>query len=454
MDNMTVHEYGGFTNAINISVSLSVLATENTSDITERNNTNKSGHFTSRTTPDSYNFMTNVERYAVPMICLFGLVGNTISFIVFLRKTLRSNSCNLFLAARSISDNGFIIILFIIWLSSTFDLKLSHRTGICQIIITLSYVFGCISVWLVVFVTVENYIRVCRPFMVNEICKTTNAKIAVGVLIGFVLCCYHYPLWTTTKRCVPYPKYYNLIQKMVYVDTVLTLVLPTLIMSLLMAAMARSSVSACQRRRRLQFNKIKNTKNPMTKVTTMLLAVTLIFFTLNMPSHVIRLRLMIISISRNSPYVTTSTDLIFQSLSQLLYYTSLAINIIVYFLFGSNFRKTFFGLFSGRISHVSVQTDNSVLSGYNRSKTSHCHSVVYSFTASSNESSHFIKDDDQEMEQASNVDSNETDSNRTEIEDNKHEHKVVKNGIAHDIRVLIEDDEFIYPLRRFRSSNL
>lgn len=397
-------------------------------------------------------FMTHVERYAVPLICLLGLVGNSLSFIVFLRKTLRRNSCNLFLAARSLSDNGFIIILFVIWLSSTLDLKLSKAAGICQTIIFLSYVFGCISVWLVVFVTIENYIRICRPFLVNGVCKATNAKLAVGVLVVFVVCCYNFPLWTTSNRCIPNPKYYKFIQVMVYTDTVLTLVLPTLIMSILMAAMARSSVSACKRRRRLRFSKIKNSANPMTKVTTMLLAVTLIFFTLNMPSHVVRLRLMIITLANNQTYITTPMELIFQSISQLLYYLSLAINIVVYFLFGGNFRRTFFGLFVGKRSNVSVQTENSVLSSYNKSKSSQL--GFYQFNLQSTNSLSSTKDEDQRMIQVSTNVKNKVETNASEHDVIKENDVIRKDEDENELSALTDGEDFVYPLRRFRSSNI
>ncbi|XP_053403256.1 FMRFamide peptide receptor frpr-18-like [Mercenaria mercenaria] len=313
--------------------------------------------------------ITLVERFAMPVICILGLIGNTLSFIVFLHKSLRQKSCSLYLAARSLSDNGFILILLVVWISTVLDLRLSKVMGICQSIIFLTYVFGCVSVWLVVFVTFENYIRICKPYRVKNFCKTSNAKYAVIFLSVCVLCCYNFPLWTMNKECLPNEKHYGFIKVMVYTDSLLTLVFPTLIMSGLMTHIAITSITSCKFRRRLSSTSVqKKRTSPMTKVTSMLLAVTLIFFILNMPSHVVRLRLMILAFTENKRDITESLDVTLQSVSQLIYYLSLAVNIFVYYCFGNTFRKVFFKRFHWKTRHTYVLTDSSVLSVQTRLK--------------------------------------------------------------------------------------
>ena len=305
--------------------------------------------------------IATVEKYAVPIICIFGLVGNTLSFIVFVQKALRRKSCSIFLAARSLSDNGFLITLLIIWTSSVFDLGLSRIVGICQVIVFFTYVFGCLSVWLVVFVTIENYIRICKPFMVNSLCQTTKAKYAVITLLICALCCYNFPLWTMTEECTPKPKHFKFLRIMVYVDSILTLVFPLIIMSFLLSRITMSSLSSCKQRRRTSSASGKRISDLKTKVTTMLLAVTLIFITLNLPLHVVRIRLLVISFVKDKIDVTTPLDIIIQSISQLIYYLSLAINFVVYFSFGTSYRRTFIGLFTSRKKNVYSQTDCSTL---------------------------------------------------------------------------------------------
>ena len=305
--------------------------------------------------------IATIEEIAVPTICALGLMGNTLSFIVFAQKFLRSKSCSIFLAVRSLSDNGFLIILLIIWSSAVFDLKLNRIIGLCQGTIFLTYVFGCLSVWLVVFVTIENYIRICKPFMVNAWCQTTKAKYVLFILCIIILSCHNFPLWTMTDDCLPDAKYYSFLKIMVYVDSLLTLIIPTCIMSFLLFRIAMSSISSCKRRRRLSTTSTQKMSDLTTKVTTMLLAVSLIFITLNLPLHVVKLRLLIISFVRNEINVSTPLDVTMQSISQLIYYLSLSINFPVYYLFGGTFRKTFKSIFRSKQKSVYAQTDVSTL---------------------------------------------------------------------------------------------
>lgn len=282
-----------------------------------------------------------IEKYSIPILCVLGLCGNSLASIVFLQKPLRNSSSSIFLATRGFSDNGFLCTLLIIWISRTFQLQLGTVPDACRVIIFLSYVCGCISVWLVVFVTMENYIRICRPFIVNRVCKTSTAKVAVLFLCVVALGFYNFPFWAMTRdTCTPYPEHYNIVQALVYTDTVLTLVLPLICIIFLMTAILCDLVKSYNRRSKLHAPAVKRVQNPMAKVTKMLLAVTLTFFCLNLPSHVNRLRLMISSLLFEDPQ--HSSQLVEEAVQQttlLLSYLSLAISIFVYILFGSKFRQ-------------------------------------------------------------------------------------------------------------------
>lgn len=285
---------------------------------------------------------TFIEKFIIPIICTIGLLGNTLSSVVFLRKALRNSSCSIFLAARGFSDNGFLSTLLIIWISRTFHLRLGTISGACQIIIFLTYVCGCTSVWLVVFVTIENYIRMCRPFIVNKVCTTFIAKIVVGILCFTAVCFYNFPFWTMSPdNCLPYTKYNSIVQALVYTDTVITLVVPLICITIVMAAIVCDVIKSYNRRSRLRAPTAKRIANPMAKVTKMLFAVTLSFFFMNLPSHINRLRIMISSLvhteSGNGRY--TSRDEAIQQITLLVYYLSLSTNLIVYSIFGSKFRK-------------------------------------------------------------------------------------------------------------------
>ncbi|XP_060584444.1 neuropeptides capa receptor-like [Ruditapes philippinarum] len=295
-----------------------------------------------------------VEAYAVPVICVGGLIGNTISAIVFLQKSLRENSSSLFLAARSISDNGFLATLLTIWASSYYDLRLGNIPPMCQLLIFLTYVFGCFSIWLVVFVTAENYIRICRPFLVQNMCNTRNAKVSMLILLAVILLTYNFPFWTIGGACIPLRKYYDFIQILVYIDAVLTLIVPAIIMALLMSAIAATTIASCERRRRRSTSSCTNVKSPLMKVTTMLLAVTFSFFLLNIPHHVVRLRLMVLAFVEKNVNTSLSIEIVMQSVSQLLYYLSVSTNVLIYSVFSGKFRKTLRDIFKRKSTNRTI----------------------------------------------------------------------------------------------------
>jgi hypothetical protein len=108
-----------------------------------------------------------------------------------------------------------------------------------------------------------------------------------------------------------------------------------------MTAIVCSLLKSYNRRSRLRAPTAKRVKNPMAKVTKMLFAVTVTFICLNLPSHINRLRIMISSIfapeEQQGHY--SSLEEAIQQITLLVYYVSLTTNLIVYYIFGSRFRK-------------------------------------------------------------------------------------------------------------------
>lgn len=282
-----------------------------------------------------------IELYMIPVLCFLGFVANTASSVVFLQKSLRSSSSSVFLAARGLTDNGFLSTLFVIWLSRTFNLELGAISGTCCLIIFLSYFCGCMSVWLVVFVTVENYIRICKPFIASRFCKPSTATVAVVLLVVLSSCIYSFPFWAMNPdRCIPYDEFYFTVQALVSLDSILTLVIPFLFISVLMAAIVCHMIKFCNRRERRTSSTSRNVPNTMAKVTKMLFAVSVSFIVLSVPSHVFRLNIMLSNLVHKEAQFSLQDEAI-QQVTLLLYYMSMSLNIMVYFMFGSKFRKCF-----------------------------------------------------------------------------------------------------------------
>ena len=276
---------------------------------------------------------------------------------------LRELSSSVYLAALALSDNGFLLCVLISWANNvSFDLY--HRQGWCQMFVYLTYVFSFLSVWYVVGFTVERFIAVCFPFRRSAMCTLRRAKIVVSCMALGALVAYSFALWTSEvqqtvmgPQCYTAPGYNNFLYVVSNTDTVVTLVIPWLLILSLNVRIA-CSVSQLYRKRqqitakrassnldtpvRHHHGRSANTRqvvhaNSQVKVTKMLLVVSTIFLVLNLPSHAFRVH---IDVTRliNAEYNPSYIYLRWKTLVLYVYYLNFAVNFFLYSFCGKNFR--------------------------------------------------------------------------------------------------------------------
>ena len=153
------------------------------------------------------------------------------------------------------------------------------------------------------------------------------------------------PLWISKPDCSHNRNYPGLTQALVYIDTLLTLVIPSILIAILMTAVLCNLVSTYQRRQRLNRkpqskDKSKSDGPPAAKVTKMLFIVSLLYFVLNIPSHVIRLEILVNNFIKGRTQISI-VERAMQTAFQFLYYLSFDVNIVVYHKFGRNFQNSF-----------------------------------------------------------------------------------------------------------------
>lgn len=305
-----------------------------------------------------------MDMVFVPCVCLIGIAGNVLSFIVFTVSHLRRLSSSVYLAALAASDTGFLSCVLVSW-ASNINVMLWHRQGWCQIFVYLTYVSSFLSVTYVLGFTVERYIAVCMPFQRQNMCTTKRAKVVVCALGLFATLAYTFALWTSTvfdvrgtPFCMPMPKYYQLVTILNTVDTVITLVVPSVLIVLFNIRIIYAVVLVHRNRRataahhvlvRQASNSRSNTScgnsnhedasHPsQIKVTRMLIVVSTTFLVLNFPSHALRLFAFIVSFV-NKKYSPTKLFVVSQKLIQYIYYVNYAINVFLYSACGRNFRQ-------------------------------------------------------------------------------------------------------------------
>ena len=122
--------------------------------------------------------INNLDLYLVPAICVVGVSGNALSFVVFY---LRRTSTSIYLAALSIADACFLLAALVKWTEKTF-MKLYTRDGRCQTVVFIKYVNTFLRVWYVVSFTSERYVAVHFPLRHNHLCTARRAKMVVLTL--------------------------------------------------------------------------------------------------------------------------------------------------------------------------------------------------------------------------------------------------------------------------------
>ncbi|CAG5123267.1 unnamed protein product, partial [Candidula unifasciata] len=139
------------------------------------------------------------------------------------------------------------------------DVSWFHKHGVCQMIVFITYVCGFLSVWMVVMVTLENYIRICHPHQVHTWCTPGKARVVLLVLGLTAVFCYNFPLWTTYSDttqnksiCSLNPGYSNFNEGLTYFDTAMTLVIPAILVFSFMCGIFVSLLAVYKRNKRMK----------------------------------------------------------------------------------------------------------------------------------------------------------------------------------------------------------
>ncbi|WAR27212.1 SSR4-like protein [Mya arenaria] len=325
--------------------------------------------------PSLFLFAKYITIYLQPVICTAGLLGNFISFCVFLSKGMRKISSNLYLAALSGSGFGFNVVLFFQWLEFV-HIPIIHMQGFCQAIVYLGYIFSFLSVWLIVCITVENYIVTFHLSKAVIYCTVFRAKVVIGILIMFSVILYSGQFWTTSvievyenyTICTEVNEYAQLNRIYYFWDTITTMVLPIIITSVLIVAILSRNLFTSQNiggRDNSIYRRLSKKQKCLVRITRVLLAISLTFVILSGPTHANKLRHLILTELNGAQRPYTLSDRVLQQIFQIIYYLSSCLNIVYYLIWSHNFRKEIRRL----LCLIPGQSESGIRGLENRSKT-------------------------------------------------------------------------------------
>ncbi|XP_011299484.1 neuropeptides capa receptor [Fopius arisanus] len=293
--------------------------------------------------------MIAIQMYYTPVLVSLGTLGNCLSVYVFFYTKMRRASSSWYLAALVISDTGFLVAVFVVWLNMV-GIGIFNLEGYCQFFVYLSTLCSFLSVWFVVSFTVERFIAVQYPLRRQSMCTVAKAKLVLTLItgIGVVLC--SPVLWLTSPQpmqhkqnitaCLLVAERENFANVFNAADTILTFVLPFTVIVILNGLISRTVWRLANVRRTLTTNgqsrdpKCGNIGVSQATVTKMLLVVSTVFLCFNLPAYVMRVRAFL-EVHQDDPRSTV----IAQHIANILFDTNFGINFVLYCASGQNFRK-------------------------------------------------------------------------------------------------------------------
>ena len=342
-------------------------------------------------------FTVSLNTYVIPVIIILGLIGNTLSFSVFVGTHLNRQSSSVYLAFLAAVDNAFLITLLLVWFGWV-EIHIFKREGWCQTIIYGTYVCSFLSVWTVLFFTVDRFIVVFFPLRRQRMCTRRRAVLSMSMLTSAALLFYSFTFKTfgvVYMNDVPIcrqlqERYLGVHIALTSVDTLIGVLLPTVATVAMNTAIgvkvynytrrtvekndtdfvsdaysssvvpkirhmvvevdsdssrhyhacravssATSGRLAAVRPHRTIQSCARRQRSQM-RVTRALLVVSTVFILLNLPSHSFRILAFVLSFIKDTIPLTAYTWL---ELLQFLYYLSFSSNFILYMMLSKNFRN-------------------------------------------------------------------------------------------------------------------
>ncbi|UJR35002.1 hypothetical protein I4U23_027778 [Adineta vaga] len=277
-----------------------------------------------------------LNTYLIPLIVLFGVIGNILSILIFTRPSLR-RSCSIYFLVGSI--NGLIILLFggiTRWLSDGF-LGINPTTNslvYCRFRSYFVYVIYNIAPYLTACITIDRYCSSCSNANIRRFSSRISlAYLIVSLIILITSIAYIHMVFRFTivnSVCRPEPGFYAEFFPFFTTGYYFFAIILILIFGL------GTSYNIRSQRRRIQPITMleKRTLRGDTQLLLLLLVHVICYISLALPYH--------ISLVFGTIYPTLTVNITFRFVQNITVITlnlSQAINFYVFTLTASLYRK-------------------------------------------------------------------------------------------------------------------
>ena len=278
----------------------------------------------------------------LPIIVLFGLIGNILTIIVLWRKEMHSTTV-FYLRALVVTDTAILVLAFI----TLTPLSLSNYTKTLEkfkeivypIIFTpcnyMVMTVQAINVWITVSVTIERYIAICHPFTSVRLLTRRKALVVIGT-ITILSILYNLPrLFATEAIKNEENGYYNLLETnfgitnlymQVYRQFMYSLLIFIIPLSVLVVLNGLLIIELMRRRRRRIGMNIKEDNE--TNISRTLVLIVVIFIVCQTPGLIVQYNILFERVL-----------LKWLAISNTLFVLNSSVNFLVYMFVGRKFRK-------------------------------------------------------------------------------------------------------------------
>ena len=291
----------------------------------------------------TFELLIYIDRYWFPIMIPFGLVGNTLSFLVMIRQNNRKISTCIYMAAISINDNLMLLFALHDWLVSAVQIHTWYVLE-CKINAYFAYFSLQIATYEVLVMTIDKYVAIKWPHKAAAYSTPRRVKIIILIIFSLVLI-YNLPHFFITTliggKCYGYSVKSILTKVYSWVTIVLNAVIPfsmLIHMNYAIVKTVRNSrkMFSSDKQSTGTETRQKSMKSAENQLTTMLLLVTTLFLILVLTTYI---RFIYAAfITSDTPSKLASSMLIFE-ISYKLYVTNSGINFFLYCVSGKKFRN-------------------------------------------------------------------------------------------------------------------
>ena len=274
------------------------------------------------------------------VICVLGVAGNGLSFVVLLRAFGNSPMFYV-LRATSLADGVFLLCVFVLntlaySCPETGPMSWCSSAYIPLVVWPVLMTAQMITVWLAVLVSAERFVAICYPLRSASLCTLPRARRCVFIMTitSVIYCIPRYFEYTVSDEgmLVKGPVGEHELYRYVYSATLYSLFLFFLPL-LLIAFLNIRLVIALQRGKR-QWRDLQQRQRKEQSVTIIPLTIVATFFLCGTPSLAVNV------IEAINPLIAaTSSYVTFMVVANLLVVINSASNFVIYYLLGRKFRQ-------------------------------------------------------------------------------------------------------------------